>query len=94
MTKQENFTVRMGEELKERMKAHPEINWSHVLREHVRSMLDDLEELNQLAADTRLTEEDVAELGAMIDAAATDRARSDVPADDGDHSSPPRSKQD
>lgn len=94
MSKQENFTVRMGEKLKRRMKDHPEINWSHVIREHVRTMLDDLERLDGLAADSRLTEEEAEELGAMITAAATDRARPDMAADDGDQSHPPRSKQD
>lgn len=94
MTKQENFTVRMGEELKRRMKDHPEINWSHVIREHVRSMLDDLEELDELVAGSRLTEEDVEELGAMIDAAATDRAQRDVGLEDGETASTSRSNQD
>lgn len=94
MTKQENFTVRMGAELKQRMKDHPEINWSHVIREHVRSMLDDLEELDELVAGSRLTEEDVEELGAMIDAAASDRVELDMSAEDGETSAASRSDQD
>lgn len=77
MSKAENFTVRMGENLKERMRAHPEINWSHVIREHVRSMLDDIELMDELAAESQLTEADVDELAAMINEAAADRARED-----------------
>lgn len=60
------------------MKAHPEINWSHVIREHVRSTLDDIEQMNELAARSELTDTDVAALAAAIDAAAVDRARDDV----------------
>lgn len=78
MSKAENFTVRMDGELKRRMKDHPEINWSHVIREHVRSMLEDLERMDELTAESRLTEADVEELAAMIDAAAAERARADM----------------
>lgn len=84
MSKAENFTVRMDGELKRRMKDHPEINWSHVIREHVRSMLEDLERMDELTAESRLTEADVEELAAMIDAAAAERARADM--DDRDDS--------
>lgn len=78
MSKAENFTVRMGEDLKERMKAHQEINWSHVIRENVRSMLDDLERMNRLAEDSQLTEDDVEELARQINRAASERAREDA----------------
>ena len=78
MSKAENFTVRMDEDLKERMKSHPEINWSHVVREHVRSMLDDVERMNQLASESQLDEGSVDELATMIDAAATERAQEDL----------------
>jgi hypothetical protein len=78
MSKAENFTVRMGEDLKERMKAHQEINWSHVIRENVRSMLDDLERTNALAEGSQLTEDDVEELANQISKAASERARDDA----------------
>ncbi|WP_273836923.1 hypothetical protein [Halococcus sp. PRR34] len=78
MSKAENFTVRMDEDLKERMKGHPEINWSHVVREHVRSMLDDVERMNQLASESQLDEESVDELATMINAAAAERAQEDL----------------
>jgi multidrug resistance efflux pump len=83
MSKAENFTVRMGEDLKQQMKDHPEINWSHVIREHVQSMLDDVERMNELAADSQLSEEDIAELTDMINTAAAKRARED--AENNDH---------
>jgi hypothetical protein len=78
MSKAENFTVRMDDELKQRMKEHPEINWSHVIREHVRSVIDDLERMDQLASDSQLTEADIEDLAAMIDAAAAERAQEDL----------------
>ena len=88
MSKAENFTVRMDEGLKQRMKDHPEINWSHVIREHVRSVLDDIEQMDQLASDSQLTEEDVEELAAMIDAGAAERTQGDLAAGDSDTDRP------
>lgn len=77
MSKAENFTVRMGDDLKQRMNDHPEINWSHVIREHVQSMLDDIERMDQLASESQLSEESVDELATMIDTAAAKRAQND-----------------
>jgi Arc/MetJ-type ribon-helix-helix transcriptional regulator len=77
MSKAENFTVRMGDDLKQRMKDHPEINWSHVIREHVHSMLDDIERMNELTANSQLTDDDIDELADMINTAAAERAQAD-----------------
>lgn len=82
MSKAENFTLRIDADLKRRMKAHPEINWSHVIREHIRSVLDDIERMDQLAAESELTEADVDDLAAMITAAAAERAQEDLAGDD------------
>lgn len=84
MSKAENFTVRMGDGLKGRMKDHPEINWSHVIREHVRSMLDDIERMDHLASESQLSEESVEELATMIDAAAAERVQKDIETVDAD----------
>ena len=78
MSKAENFTVRMGEDLKQRMKDHPEINWSHVIREHVHSMLDDIERMNDLTANSQLTDDAIDDLADMINAAAAERAQEDL----------------
>lgn len=56
-----------------------EINWSHVIREHVRGVLDDLERMDDLAAESTLSEADVADLADMIDTAAAERAERDRP---------------
>lgn len=73
-----NFTIRIDEDLKQRMGAHEEINWSHVMRESVRSKLDDLERMDELAVRSDLTEDDVEELAESITAAAAERAREDL----------------
>jgi Arc/MetJ-type ribon-helix-helix transcriptional regulator len=78
MSKAENFTVRMGEDLKQRMQNHPEINWSHVIREHVHSMLDDIERMNELTANSQLTDDEIDDLAEMINAAAAERAQADL----------------
>lgn len=78
MSRAENFTVRMGEDLKQRMKDHPEINWSHVVREHVQSMLDDIERMNHLASESQLDKGSIEELASVIDAAAAERAQEDI----------------
>lgn len=84
MSKAENFTLRIDADLKQRIKAHPEINWSHVIREHIRSVLGDIERMDQLAAESELTEADVDDLAAMITAAAAERAQEDLAGDDSD----------
>lgn len=81
MSKTENFTVRLGGDLKRRMKDRPEINWSHLIREHVRAVLDDLDRLDRLADDSQLTHSTIEELAAAIDAAAAERAAADLAGD-------------
>ena len=93
MSKAENFTVRMGEDLKERMKTHQEINWSHVIRENVRSMLDDLERMNALTEGSQLTEDDVEELAKQINKAASERARDDAAEQETDRQQSNRDKE-
>lgn len=88
MSKAENFTIRVDEELKDRMKAHPEINWSHVIREHVRGVLEDLERMDELATESTLSEADVEEIAAMIDKAAAERAERNLAKTDSETDAP------
>jgi len=67
------LTVNVDEDLKERMERHPEINWSEVTRQAIREKIQHLELLDELAGDSELTEEDVAELAAKIDEGARER---------------------
>lgn len=74
------ITVRVGEELKERMDRHPEINWSEVTRQAIDEKatgLERLERLEALASDSRATDEEVAEIASLVDDALAQRYESD-----------------
>ena len=73
-----NVTVSVDDSLKEQMDDHPEINWSEVARQAIREKIHDLEVMEQLVEGSDLTEEDVDELAAQIDRAATERAMDDL----------------
>jgi hypothetical protein len=67
------ITVNVDEALKERMERHPEINWSEVTRQAIRGKIEQLELLDELTAESELTEADVSEIAARIDERAHDR---------------------
>ncbi|RLM89526.1 hypothetical protein [Haloarcula sp. Atlit-7R] len=73
-----NVTVSVDDSLKEQMDNHPEINWSEVARQAIREKIRDLEVMEQLVEGSELTEEDVEELAAQIDRAATEQAMDDL----------------
>ena len=73
-----NVTVSVDASLKEQMDDHPEINWSEVARQAIREKIHDLEVMEQLVEGSDLTEEEVDELAAQIDRAATERAMDDL----------------
>lgn len=64
------ITVNVDDDLKERMEAHPEINWSEVTRQAIREKIEALELMDELTADSELTDEDVEELAAKINESA------------------------
>jgi ribosomal protein L15 len=67
------ITVNVDDDLKERMEKHPEINWSEVTRQAIREKIEKLELLDELTADSELTDEDVDEIAARIDESARKR---------------------
>lgn len=67
------ITVNVDDALKERMEKHPEINWSEVTRQAIREKIEKLELLDELTADSELTDDDVDELAAMVDERARER---------------------
>lgn len=67
------ITVNVDEALKERMDRHPEINWSEVTRQAIRGKIEKLELLDELTAESELTEADVSEIASRIDERAHDR---------------------
>lgn len=80
-------TVNVDDELKEKMDAHPEINWSEVTRQAIQTKLNQLELLDELVSGSDLSADDVDEIAAVIDERASDRLReSEAIVDDGDES--------
>jgi CBS-domain-containing membrane protein len=73
-----SLTLSVDDGLKERMDAHPEINWSHVARASIESKLDDLELMDRLAEGIELTEEDIDAIAEEINQRATERATEDL----------------
>lgn len=60
------MTLAVPEELKHRMEAFPEMNWSEVARQAFFQRLNDLEFLKRFKAKSSLSEEDALKLGAEV----------------------------
>jgi len=71
------ITVNVDNALKERMEKHPEINWSEVTRQAIRNKIEKLELLDELTADSELTEADVDEIAAKINEGARSRVENE-----------------
>jgi len=64
-----NITISIPKELKEKMNKFPEINWSKIasiLLSQKIKRLEILKELDEILADSKLTEEDCIELGKKL----------------------------
>ena len=68
-----SITVNVDNDLKERMEKHPEINWSEVTRQAIRNKIENLELMDELTADSELTDKDVDEIAAKINESARKR---------------------
>ncbi len=62
-----NVTLFIPDDLKKRMAQHKEIRWSSAIRTLIEDRLDRLEEADELAQGSKLTEEDVAFLTKKVD---------------------------
>ena len=69
-----SITVNVDDDLKARMEAHPEINWSEVTRQAIQEKIEVLEVMDELTGESELTERDVREIADLID----DRGRERV----------------
>lgn len=67
------ITVNVDDTLKEQMEKHPEINWSEVTRQAIRSKIEKLELMDELTADSELSDADVDEIAAKINESARKR---------------------
>ena len=72
------ITVNVDDDLKERMEKHPEINWSEVTRQAIRNKIEKLELMDELTADSKLTDEDVDEIAAKINESARKRIEEEL----------------
>ena len=61
-----NMTLSIPEELHKRMRKLSEIKWSEVARRAIEERVNDLETLNKLLANSKLTEKDALEIGRKI----------------------------
>ena len=64
-----NITISIPQKLKEKMNKFPEINWSKlasILLSQKIKRLEILKELDEILADSKLTEEDCTELGKKL----------------------------
>lgn len=57
-----NMTIRVPDDLKSAIDAHPEINWSEVARQAMWRYVHKLEVAEEIASESELTESDAVEL--------------------------------
>ena len=62
-----NITLSLPDEIYQKLKLHPEIRWSEIARRAIIQYLEDLELMEKLTSESRLSEADVQELSEMID---------------------------
>ena len=61
-----NLTLAIPEELREKMRKFPEINWSEVARRAIAEKAGVLDQMDRILSKSRLTEDDVDKLGKEI----------------------------
>lgn len=70
-----NLTVSVDDELMEKIKAHPGINWSEAAREGLKRRLQELHVWDKLLEDSELTPDDIDRITSRVDAAMAERLR-------------------
>jgi predicted transcriptional regulator len=60
------MTIRLPDDLKQRLNDHPEINWSEVARQSMQQYLTRIELADELASGSQLTEKEADELGERL----------------------------
>jgi predicted CopG family antitoxin len=64
-----NMTLAIPDELQEKLREHAEIRWSEVARQALEKKVADLEMMDTLTSNSKLTEKDVEEISAKINRA-------------------------
>jgi len=70
-----NITLTVPDDLHRRMKRHPEVKWSEVVRRVLAEKVRDLEVMDRITAKSALTFEDVEEFDHILKAALLRRYR-------------------
>ncbi len=70
-----NITLAVADEMKQKMKTFPEINWSEVARQAFSQKLEDLEFLQKFKEKSKLTKADALKLGAEVSKAVSQKLR-------------------
>ena len=73
--KEEMITVRLDRSLKAKMDEREEINWSGVARKAIRTTIEDLETMDEIAARNEMSEEEAREIAESITESANTRAK-------------------
>ena len=69
------MTLAVPDDMKARMDAFPEMNWSEVARQAFRQKIDDMEFLREFKAHSRLSRDDSLRMGKDVSKAVSDRLR-------------------
>lgn len=68
-----NITLTVSEDLKKKMDQFPEMNWSEIARQAINEKVKELLLVRSITAKSKLTEEDVKEIGDKIKKAIAER---------------------
>jgi hypothetical protein len=82
------ISIRVDEQLKERMERHPEINWSEVTRQAITekaAAIERLERMNELTAESTATNDDVDEIADLVNEGMAQRAERQEDEDSSNH---------
>ena len=71
-----SLTLSVSPELKKEMDEFPEINWSEISRQAIKRKIDLLKKMDEMLANSEMTEEDTIELGRKVNKAIARRSRS------------------
>ena len=69
------MTLAVADEMKQKMNAFPEMNWSEVARQAFSQKLEDLEFLQKFKEKSKLTESDAMRLGAEVSKSVSQKLR-------------------
>ena len=69
------LTLAVPDEIKKKMDAFPEMNWSEVARQAFLSKIEDMEFLRRFKEKSKLTESEALKLGKQVSKSVSDRLR-------------------